>query len=52
MDRSTAQAIHDLATTGRLSPASHEVVADVLGLELPEDEDTKDTKPAGKAAAR
>jgi hypothetical protein len=60
MDTTTAQAIHDLATTGRLSEDSTAAVADVLGLDVPDDDEIEPenksapAKPAGasKGSAR
>lgn len=51
MDTTTAQAIHDLATTGRLSPDSTAAVADVLGIEAPGAETEPEDKPAPARAA-
>lgn len=51
MDTTTAQAIHDLATTGRLSSDSTAAVADVLGIEAPEADDTEPEDKAGAAKA-
>jgi hypothetical protein len=55
MDTTTAQAIHDLATTGRLSAESTEAVSDALGLDTDtsEGDDTKaSTKQAAKGSGR
>jgi hypothetical protein len=54
MDKSTAKAIHELATTGRLSDDSTDVVADVLGLDSPGAEDTpnKAATSAAKGSGR
>lgn len=51
MDRSTAQALNELATLGRLSDESVEAVADALGVK-PEDDETKAGSPEAKSELR
>jgi len=52
MDKSTAQAIHELATVGRLSEDSTAAVAGVLGLDRPQDVPEPETKNTIKGSAR
>lgn len=46
MDKTTAQAIHELATTGRLSDETASTVDEVLGHDKADDDQDKSAAPA------